>query len=262
MAFPNALALEQKESPRVTESVDYIDVTRIYQIPHLLTDAQRVRGEYIPDSDYIDPEFSAKYFGNTLIPGAGYDVIEIHFRKRNFPQAQYDCHTSSYECPIEQDLLGTFVMKWKYNLFYSDAGATPIPTWGSADAPPTGAVDFSNTIGTNWVWSTADYIAGKFLRQQATKPGVNTFLRQTTMITKRKVYETKADARQWIKEVGYLCAPVETYGLAIENEYWLIRDARLVEDQDSYAVTVEFLFSDFGWDTDIYSDASIDDDGF
>lgn len=255
MAFPNALMVEQATSPRLREDENYKYVERVYQVSGRLTEQELIQGEYIPPLGYVDDETGAVYVGHRYDSAVGYPVVTLEFRQRLAPDAVYEIHNSSYECPIEQDLLGNFLMKWKYNMY--STGTTTVPAWAAT------ASDFSDTVGQSvYLWSTSPSGEYKTLVQSATKPGVTSYIKQTSVITKRKVYTDITEAQEWVGEVGYLCTPAQTFGLATNTEYWLIRDVRLVEDNGAYAVTVEWLFSDFGWDTDLYGTASITDDGY
>jgi hypothetical protein len=257
MAFPNALLAEQPNSPSLREDEAYKYVTRTYQVTGRLTENELISNGYLPEDGYVDAETDATYIGYEYESAVGYPIVKINFRYRKTPDAIYDCHNSSFERPIENHNL--FLMKWKYYLLGKVAkGTTALPAFAAT------ATDFSDLITNDgYMWSTStvqgDY---KYIWQEPTKPGVNSYLYQTTLITKRKVYTEIKDAAAWHGEVGFLCAPLETYGIATDKQYWLIRDVRIVEDSDlKYAVTVEFLFADFGWDTDIYTDADIEDTG-
>jgi hypothetical protein len=253
MAFPNALMQEQAGSPEIRQDESYKTITRVYQVTGRLTESELIQGEYLPEDGYTDPETDALYESYEYISTVAYPVVRITFRKRLFPQGQYDVHTSSYEAPLE--INDNFKMYWKYNLY--STGTTTVPNWADDDA------DDSHTVGQAvYQWAKAPTSDYKVLVQSAIKFGVETFLKQTTVITKRKTYNLQSDAQAWLSNIGYLCAPFQTYGLTSDATYWLIRDARLVEDRDAFAVTVEFLFNAESWDTDIYTTASITDEGF
>ena len=257
MAFPNALLVEQANSPSLREDESYKQITRVYQVTGRLTENDLISNGYLPEVGYVDPETDATYVGYEYESTVGYPVIKLHFKYRKASDAIYECHNASYESPIEKNT--GFLMKWKYNLLGKVAkGTSSVPAFAAT------ATDYSDLITNDgYTWSTetikGDY---KYLWQEAEKPGVNAFLAQGTVVTKHKVYTKKEDAAAWHGEVGYLCAPLETFGAASGKEYWLIRDVRIVEDSDlKYAATVEFLFNPLQWDTDIYTDADIQDTG-
>jgi len=261
MAFPNANMKVQPNSPRVQANESYSVITRTYQIPHGLTEAQRVAGDYYPDIDDADAEFTnALYDGShRLSPSVGYDYLEIDWTER-FPSISgiYQIHNASYEAPIETD--DNFKMCWKYRLWAKEGTVAMPPAWSLT------AVDANDTLasavpdGTMYRWSVNQPSGFPVFIQDATKAGVNTHIQQTSLITKTKVYDNITDAAEWAGEVGYLCAPCTTFSLLSDAQYWLIRDVRITEDHGMYAVMVEFLFSDFGWDSDIYTAADISDD--
>jgi hypothetical protein len=92
------------------------------------------------------------------------------------------------------------------------------------------------------------------------KPGVVNYLDASAVVTKRKVYGDYGLATVWSSRVGLYMAPAITYGLSSDADDWLVRDVRIIDDSNSYVVTVEFLFADGGWDTDIYQGTGVADD--
>ena len=257
MAFPNALMQEQPDSPDIHEDEDYLKVTRTYVVGGRFTYAQLKQGEYIPSDGYIDPETGAEFKTFEYDSEVAYPLLKVEFEKRLTPKAEYDQHTYTYERPIEQH--PDFIMKWRYELYASDT-TTAIPAWAAT------ATDKSDTVGSEiWRWSKAGAPAGfTNLRQaqQTDKVGITSYLELAATITKRKVYTTQnATFLAWGDTTGQLLAPAVVIGLLPGRQNWLIRDVRIVEDDGSWAMTVEFLyFPGNGWDDDIYEDSAINED--
>ena len=264
MAFPNELMQEQPESPRITDDGSYLRVERRYKVIGRFTQTQLEQGEYLPSSDYNDPETGASYVGWEYDSEVAYPVLVVRFEKRLLPFATYSAHEFSYERPIEQH--PDFLMSWVYDLYASD-NSTAVPTWASADLAGGGAQDKSDTVdSTVWRWSRRGAPSGfKYLRQEASKPGVTGYLVSGTKIVKRKVYSTlegDQGANRWCESVGYLVEPLEYFGYDAGVENYLVRDYRIVEDRQGYSTTLEWLYAEDSWDDDIYSEyEGLSDDG-
>jgi hypothetical protein len=257
MAFPNALMVEQSDSPMITEDEDYSKVTRRYKVSGRFTRTQLEQQEYIPAPGYVDPETGAEYKTWSYASEVAYPLLQVEFERRLEPKAEYDQHTYTFELPIEQH--PEFVMKWRYELYASD-NTTAVPGWAAT------ASDDSDTVGSEiWRWSKTGAPSGfTNLRQaqQTDKVGVTSYLELVAAITKRKVY-TKQNGTflAWGDTTGQLLAPAVVIGLLSGRQNWLVRDVRIVEDQGSWAMTVEFLYRlGNGWDSDIYEDSAIAED--
>lgn len=271
MAFPSALLTEQPDSPDIVEDREYRKVTRIYKANARLTQTQLEQGEYVPTDGYIDPETGAEYKRHSYSSEVGYPVLNVEFEKRLSYEAEYDQHTHTYERTIEQH--PSFKQNWHYELFASDT-TTAVPAWWAT------ATDKSDTLKNDtFAWSKTGSPQGyPYLVKEVSlgtgnilpKKGISHYLAQTSIVTKRKVYTVDgAVLQRWPQLVGQLMEPYRTYGLlgsgTEQDKYWLIRDVRIVEDQGSFACTVEFMFAPDaklgkGWDTDIYSISGFEDD--
>jgi hypothetical protein len=254
MAFPNELMQEQPDSPRIREDDAYLRVERRYKVKGRFTLTSLEQGEYLPSEGYVDPETGAVFVNYDYDSEVAYPVVVIQFEKRLEPDALYNDHEFTFERPIEQ--FADFLMKWTYDLYCVD-DTTAVPAWAAT------AQDKSDTEDQKvWAWSKRGAPSGyPYLRQSKTKSGVTSYLVIGARIQKRKVYTNKADAIRWSDQVGFLCEPAERYNLGQGYEKWLIRDYRIVQDRNGWATTVEFLYSEEGWDTDIYSQAGVTDDG-
>lgn len=258
MAFPNELMTEQADSPMIKESWDYIDVERRYQVKGRFTRAQLVSGEYVPSLGYKDPETDALYVDYSYDSEVAYPVLVIHFKKRVGESISYDLNDYSINRPIERH--DDFKMCWRYELYGADT-STALPAWSTT------AIDKSNTEGQEiWAWSKTGPTAKQpNLRQEqeADKVGIDSYLVQGAVLTKKKVYTMDTGANgcnRWVNEIGKLCRPNFQYGLFPSSDYWLIRSYRIVGDFDEFATTLEWIYSPDKWDTDIYKDSSVTDD--
>lgn len=260
MAFPNALMIEQPDSPRINETWDYITVERRYQVTGRFTREALKQGEYIPSIGYKDPETDAVYVDYDYESEVGYPILVVRFKKRINEKRSYDMNTYTFNRPIEQH--PDFKMYWRYELYASDT-TTSLPGWEKS------ATDKSQTEGQEvWAWSKTGPTAKQpHLRQEvkADKQGVDSYLVPSAIITKRKVYtsdDSGNGASRWTTEVGKLVEPKKAYGLILEQANWLIRSYRIVDDLYEFATTLELLYSPdpTGWDSEIYSNSSVEDD--
>jgi len=253
MAFPNALMVEQPDSPIVREDGAYLRVTRRYKVSGRFTRTQLQQNEYIPTYGYVDPETGAEYRSYDYSSEVGYPLLEVEFEARLPIDSEYDEHIYTFERSIESH--PSFLMKWRYEL-YSDDVTLAVPAWWNT------ATDKSDTEeSTSWAWSKTGTPSGfDWLMKKAIKPGVTSYLEKSATVTKRKVYTDANDAFvAWGSASGSLLTPAVTPGgLSRDQQNWLIRDVRTTEDRKSWAMTVEFLYSlGDGWDTDIYSNSAI-----
>lgn len=259
MSFPYSGLVEQPESPQIRSDKDYKYVTRIYQLPIRVTEAELQAVEALPPTGYVDDETGAIYTGYEYISEVAYPILNLNFKMRHAEPAVYSYHESSYEKPIEQHT--DFLMSWRYNLLCQDS-TTAVPAWAAT------ATDEADTVGQQlWKWSTSGPDATwPYLRQKPTKAGVDSYLESSTVVTKQKVYTSDIDsvtgATKWTGAIGALIAPFMTFSLPDDDEKWIVRDVRIVESEGTYACTVEFLYTADGWDTDIYSTAGIADEGY
>lgn len=254
MAFPNALMVEQPDSPKMVEDEDYLRVTRSYKVSGRFTRTQLEQGEYIPTDGYKDPETGAEYKSWDYGPEVAYPVLRVEFERRLEPKAEYDQHVYTYERPIETH--PDFEMRWRYELYGNDVELDVPAFWATA-------TDKSDTEeSTIWAWSKTGAPTGfEVLFKEVTKAGVTSYLDQTATITKRKVYTTQNNTfLAWGDATGTLLAPAVVIGLLPGKANWLIRDVRIVEDAGSWAMTVEWLYSFAVWDDDIYEDSAIGED--
>ena len=257
MAFPNALLVEQSNSPSMREDFNYKYITRIFAVTGRQTEAQLKQGEYLPAVGSKDSETDALYMGYEYESSVGYPTVKLQYRYRFLRDAIYEAHDASYEAPIEKHT--DFLMKWKYNLLGKVAkGTSSVPAFAAT------ATDYSDLITNDGYTWTTETIKGdyKYLWQAAEKLGVNNFLRSAVVVTKRKVYDEQSLAEAWIAQSGSLQKPVNNFGFTSSTyENWLIRDVRLADDDGWYAVSVEYLYNPDKWDSDIYTEADFEDDG-
>lgn len=260
MAFPNELMVEQADSPAIKESWDYIDVERRYKVSGRFTHTQLKANEYIPSTGYKDPETDAVYTDYTYDSEVAYPVLVVRFKKRINEKLSYDINTYTFNRPIEQH--PEFLMYWRYELYGADT-TTALPSWSET------AVDKSQAEASElWAWSrTGSSPSSKYpnLRQSVLedKVGIDSYLVQGAVLTKKKVYtsvDSTNGAARWTTEVGKLSSPNVAYGLSPSQSKWLIRSYRIVDDLYEFATTLEWLYSEDDWDSDIYENSSVSDD--
>jgi len=196
-------------------------------------------------------------------------VLVVHFKKRVGEGVSYDLNDYSINRPIERH--DDFEMPWRYELYGADK-TTALPSWANGDGVATDksttAVDKSNAEDSElWAWSKTGSGPSKqpHLRQEvlADKVGIDSYLVQGAVLTKKKVYTSDTGGNgcnRWVNEIGKLSRPNFQYGLLPSSDYWLIRSYRIVGDFDEFATTLEWLYNPKKWDTDVYKDSTVTDD--
>jgi hypothetical protein len=266
MAFPNSQAIAQPEDDRKREDRDYIRVDRVYKVPIYVTKYTRDQlqeQEFIPDTNATDIETRARYEGYEWEPeqSGSYSMLIIRYVRRLERTATYDLVANTYEAPLE-DLAGFgFKMAWKYVLMTKDkTKATVRPSWYAT------AVDPSDTsTDTDYTWTRSATPTGKYeyfvdTSDANLKSGVVNYLKPSSVVTKRKVYNDYNLATAWATRQGTYMAPADNFGISSAADDWLVRDVRIIEDFTAWVVTVEFLYFSGGVDTDIYSASGATDD--
>lgn len=256
MAWPNPEMIEQPQSPRYIEDLDYVKAERRYKVKQRYTRDQLFEGEFLPDTFAVDADTQARYISYRYESEIGFPVLVLTFLRRAERTAQYRYHGGTYEAPLETQ--ASYRQKWKYTLYSSTAGAA-LPAWYP------GAVDDSDTADDEtYYWSRTGIVGDyKYLvdgGNAGLKVGVINYLEGTATVTKTKVYGTVALANAWSGYKGMLMAPSKTFGESTNDEDWLVRDVRNVDDNTDSVVTVEFILAPGGWDTEIYDPTGVADD--
>lgn len=240
--------VELPDSPRVTWENESQFLTRSYKCTH------GEGKEYYPGQNAAGPDGYLRRFEVQSAPG--YDVINMTWSpflvtaggvltKQN-RQTVYSMDQASIEKPIESH--PDYIVGWNYKL-YGEAGQPYPGEWADSATDQSDATGKDADGGSGYLWAKDYPGAGWFLMRVEDKPGVESYLLPSSVVTQESYYKKQSIAEDALKLVGYRGTPAQTLG--VSGGEWLITHCSMVQSDVFWIVRIEWQHAD-SWDHDLY----------
>lgn len=166
---------------------------------------------------------------------------------------EFFARTQNAETPIE--LNDGYRTKWNYGVYYKNLGVarTIAADFPGGQAAYDAATDLSDLNGTTLVWAKSHPGPQWVKITDPTKPGLDSFLRANTVVTRKTWHATQVAAEADLAAINTRVAPAETFSASPATaNYWLVVNIDTEHDGEYWVATSEYLHAKQGWDTEVY----------
>lgn len=234
--------------------------TRIWMCD--LADAQALWGEFAHNQKYDDGYFNRDRSSLTL--GACFATASMVFTEAPTTSSsggsshedgdtEYNFNTATMEKPLEAH--PDYLTYWNHVLLAKN-GTTQSPIWYLT--AKTIKIQDDQVEVYKWAKPEDSVPDGWYVLadQKEAFQGVESWVYPAPVLTVTKYYRSRNLAVEQLQAVGMLQSPPWSGPYQSDAKYWLVTNSTVGKSGSYWACTTTYTYADMGWNEDLYSDGS------